>query len=83
MDVVGLLADSGAGVIPDVAYTSLEAGQALLGRGDLINGVRVVLADGVDPGDWIDAQRGRPRRLTHHPGGPRVRARGSAPSSRA
>ena len=58
MDVVGLLADSGAGVIPDVAYTSLEAGQALLGRGDLINGIRVVLADGVDPGDWIDAHRG-------------------------
>ncbi|HJR24434.1 MAG TPA: FtsX-like permease family protein [Acidimicrobiales bacterium] len=57
MAVVGLLADRGAGVVPDFVYTSLETGQQLLGKGDVLNGINVVLADGVDPDDWIDDQR--------------------------
>ncbi len=57
MTIVGRLREANAGVVPDTAYSSLEAVQQLLGRGDELGGVQVVLADGVDPDAWIDGQR--------------------------
>ena len=45
-----------------------ETAQRLLGKGDVITGVDVVLADGVDTDEWIDDAPRRARRVAHDPG---------------
>lgn len=56
--VVGILADSGAGNANGgfIGFTSRANSQRLLGKGEVVNSVEVVLRDGVDVDAWIDAQ---------------------------
>jgi putative ABC transport system permease protein len=57
MLVVGLLQEAHAGLVPDVAYTSLATGQELLGHPDGITDVQIELAPSIDADRWIDEQR--------------------------
>ena len=59
MTISGVLESVGAGLgfQGAVAYTSTATAQTLLGKGDVITGVDVVLADGVDTDEWIDDHR--------------------------
>ena len=51
-----------------VGYTSTATAQRMFGKGDVITGVEVVLADGVDT-DALDRRAPRrARRVAHHPG---------------
>jgi len=57
--VVGVLANSGAGNASggDVVYTSTAVSQRMLGKGAVLNGMDVVLKDGVDAKEWITDHR--------------------------
>lgn len=57
--ITGVLADVGAGVgnQGNSTYTSLATARRLDGKGDVLSGLAVVLADGVDRTAWIDEQR--------------------------
>ena len=59
VSVTGILARSGAGLAfqGGVAYTSLSTTRQMMGRGEVLTGVDVVLADGQDAGEWIAAHR--------------------------
>lgn len=58
--VVGVLADEGLGDRDDsevgvtIGYTSLATAQALDQRGEVLRGVRIVLADGVVGSEWVE-----------------------------
>lgn len=56
--IVGLLANRGAGAINDggVVYTSLEHGQAMVGRGNVVTTLSVRLNPDVSIADWIRAR---------------------------
>jgi putative ABC transport system permease protein len=57
--ISGVLESEGAGLgfQGAVAYTPTATAQSLIGKGDVITSVDVVLADGVDTDDWIDDHR--------------------------
>ena len=57
--VTGILSRAGAGLAfqGGVAYTSLPTARQMLGKGEVLTGVDVVLADGQDTDEWIAAHR--------------------------
>ena len=57
--ISGVLEPVGAGLVFQgaVGYTSTATAQQMLGKGDVITGVDVALADGVDSDEWIDGHR--------------------------
>lgn len=59
MTVTGILESTGAGLAfqGTVAYTSTTTAQRLLGRGEVLTGIDVVLAEGVATEGWIDEHR--------------------------
>jgi putative ABC transport system permease protein len=58
--VAGILDRSGAGLAfqGGVAYASLPMARQMLGKGDVLTGVDVVLEDGLDANRWIGTHRG-------------------------
>ena len=57
--ISGILDSEGAGLgfQGAVAYTSTATAQRLFGKGDVITGVEIALADGLDSDAWIDEHR--------------------------
>ncbi len=60
MTISGVLDSAGAGLGYQgaVAYTWTTTGQRMFGQGDVITGVDVALARGIDNDTWIDEHRG-------------------------
>ncbi len=59
VQVAGILASAGAGNASsgDIVYLSKPLSQRLLGKGPIINGLDVVLRDGVDAKKWIEREQ--------------------------
>jgi putative ABC transport system permease protein len=57
--VTGILGRSGAGLAfqGGVAYTSLPTARQMMGKGEVLTGVDIVLADDQDTGQWIATHR--------------------------